>query len=109
MLFGLAIPAFVLGTATSPDGGETTGPAAIPLLVLIGVFYVAILVPSLALTARRLHDAGLSAWLLLLGLIPSLGGLVLLVFTLLPPSPNGARYDPAPAYGYGHPYPYGQP
>ena len=75
----------------------------------LGLFYVAVIVPTLAVTVRRLHDAGYSGWLVLLNLIPWFGGLILLVFTLMPESPSGARYDPAPAYGYGPPPVYGQP
>jgi uncharacterized membrane protein YhaH (DUF805 family) len=99
----LALPAAALGTATSPDGGQTPGAPAIPLLVALAVFYLAIVVPTLAVTVRRLHDAGYSGWLILLNLIPWVGGLILLVFTLLPSSPAGARYDPAPPpYEYGY-------
>ena len=106
--FVLGIPAAVLGTLTSPDGGETPGAPAIPLLVAIGVFYLAVVVPTLAVTVRRLHDAGFSGWLVLLTLIPWLGGLILPVFTVMPASPNGARYDPAPpTYGYPDGYPPG--
>lgn len=101
VLVVLGIAALVLGSATSPDGGVTPGTPAVPLLVAIGLFYLAILVPTLAVTVRRLHDAGYSGWLVLLGLIPSIGGLILIVFTVMPASPSGARYDPAPAaYGY---------
>jgi uncharacterized membrane protein YhaH (DUF805 family) len=97
----LALPTAVIGVQTSPDGGKTPGLAAVPLLVLVGLFYLAVLVPSLAVTVRRLHDTGYSGWLVLLGLIPSVGGLILLVFALLPPSPAGAKYDPAEAYPPG--------
>jgi uncharacterized membrane protein YhaH (DUF805 family) len=101
----LAIPAAPIGIATSPDGGETPGAPAVVLLVALGVFYLGILVPTLAVTVRRLHDAGFGGWLVLLGFIPWLGVLVLLVFALMPASPNGARYDPVPpaVYGYGYP------
>ena len=54
--------------------------------------------PSIALTVRRLHDVGYSGWLVLLGLIPSVGGLILLIFAVLPSSPAGAKYDPPSAY-----------
>ena len=100
----LGILAAVIGIQTSPDGGETPGLPAMPLIILLMLFGLAVLVPTIAVTVRRLHDAGYSGWLYLLMLIPWLGGLILLVFTLLPPSPAGARYDPAPAYPPG-PYP----
>jgi uncharacterized membrane protein YhaH (DUF805 family) len=106
VLLVLGIPAFVIGMQTSPDGGQTPGLPAVPLLILIGVFYLAILVPTIAVSVRRLHDAGYSGWLFLLTLIPSVGGLILLIFALLPSSPAGRRYDPTPTYPTG-PYPPG--
>lgn len=99
----LGIPAGALGTATSTDGGQTPGPAGVPFLILLIVFYLGILVPSLAITVRRLHDAGYSGWLVLLNLVP-VGGLVVLIFTLLPTTPAAAKYGPpypsAPAGPY---------
>ena len=101
----LLVPAYVLGITTSPDGGRTPGAAAIPLIILMIIFYLAIIVPNLALTVRRLHDAGYSGWLVLLGLVPYLGGLILLIFAVLPSSPTGVKYDPVPATPYGdNPY-----
>ena len=41
---------------------------------------LALLLPSLAVGARRLHDTGRSGWWLLIGLIPVIGTLVLIVF-----------------------------
>jgi uncharacterized membrane protein YhaH (DUF805 family) len=102
----LGLPLYVVGIATSRDGGRTPGTLAIPLLILLTVFALGIIVPSLALTVRRLHDAGYSGLLALLFLIPYLGGLVILIFALLPSSPAGAKYDPVPATSPGYaPYP----
>jgi uncharacterized membrane protein YhaH (DUF805 family) len=50
-------------------------------------------IPAIALTVRRLHDANLSAWWLGLAFVPVIGGLALLVMTLLPSSSYGNRYD----------------
>ena len=94
----IGVIALVIGVQTSPDGGETPGAPAVPLLVLLALFYLAILVPTIALTVRRVHDAGYSGWLVLLALIPSVGGLILLVFTVLPSSPAGAKYGPPSPY-----------
>ena len=58
-----------------------------------GLFYLAILVPSIAAAARRLHDTDKSGWLLLIGIIP-LVGLVLLYF-LAQPSKEPNRFGPA--------------
>ena len=48
--------------------------------VLSGIYTLALMIPSLSVTVRRLHDTGRSAWWLLVGLIPIVGGIVLLVF-----------------------------
>jgi uncharacterized membrane protein YhaH (DUF805 family) len=65
----------------------------IPLIILFTVFFLGILLPTLALTVRRLHDAGYSGLLALLLLLPCLGSLIILIFALLPSSPAGAKYD----------------
>lgn len=45
-----------------------------------GIFWLAMLLPSIAVTVRRLHDTGRSGWWILIGLIPLIGGIILLVF-----------------------------
>lgn len=49
---------------------------------LSGLFSLAVLLPSLAVGARRLHDTDRSAWFLLLWLIPLVGWIVLLVWLI---------------------------
>lgn len=49
-----------------------------PDSVFVNLFTLLLLLPSLAVSARRLHDTGRSGWWTLLGLIPVLGILVLL-------------------------------
>jgi len=44
------------------------------------VYSIAVFIPALAVTVRRLHDTGRSGWWLLLFLIPVIGFIVLLVF-----------------------------
>ena len=92
LVFGLLV--FAVGTVTSRDGGRTPGLLAVPLIILFAVFFLGLVVPTLALTVRRLHDAGYSGLLALLMLIPYLGSLIILIFALLPSSPAGAKYDP---------------
>ena len=48
------------------------------------LYQLAVLLPSLAIAARRLRDGGVSPWWLLIGLIPVIGWIVLLVMYLLP-------------------------
>jgi uncharacterized membrane protein YhaH (DUF805 family) len=54
------------------------------------------LIPGLSAGFRRLHDTNRSAWWMLIGLIPILGGLVLLVFYCLPGTPGPNRFGPQP-------------
>ena len=63
---------------------------------LIMIFMLAIIVPSLAVTFRRLHDTNRSAWWLLIAFLPAIGSLVLLVFYLLPGTVGPNRFGPDP-------------
>ncbi len=64
--------------------------------ILIAVYGLAALIPSLAVCARRLHDIGMSGWLMLIGLIPGLGGVALIVLCALDGNPGPNRYGPNP-------------
>ncbi|WP_370295061.1 DUF805 domain-containing protein [Rossellomorea marisflavi] len=56
--------------------------------LLFGIYYLAIFVPSLAVTVRRLHDTGRSGWWYFISFVPLAGGIILLVFCCLD-SENG--------------------
>ena len=75
----------MIGTMTSQGAG-----------ILSGLFCLAVLIPSLAVGARRLHDPGRSGWWLLIGLIPFIGAIVLIVFFLLDSQPGTNAYGPNP-------------
>jgi len=90
---------------------------------LLPVIYVlAVLVPTIAVAVRRFHDQDRSGLFYLLALIPSVGGIIVLVFMCLEGTPGPNQYGPNPkdpnqaygqqAYGqqpYGAPQQYGQP
>ena len=63
--------------------------------VIIFVYLLGVLLPTLAVTARRLHDAGLSGWWQLIGIIPG-GSIAVLVMTILPGKPGQNQYGPDP-------------
>ncbi len=48
------------------------------------IFSLAILIPSLAILVRRLHDAGFSGWWALLLLVPVVGWIAVVILALLP-------------------------
>jgi uncharacterized membrane protein YhaH (DUF805 family) len=71
------------------------------LIVVTFALYLALLVPSIAVAIRRLHDTDKSGWLLLIGLIPFVGPIILLVFYIQEgtagPNQYGAGPEPAAA------------
>jgi uncharacterized membrane protein YhaH (DUF805 family) len=64
--------------------------------LLSALFMIATILPSLAVTVRRLHDTDRSGWWVLLNLIPVIGVLVVLVFTVLDSQPGANRFGPNP-------------
>ncbi|WP_273208724.1 DUF805 domain-containing protein [Marinobacter subterrani] len=70
--------------------------------ILGGLFNLAVLLPTIAVTVRRLHDIGRSGWWMLIVLIPIVGAIVLLVFVLLDSKPGENQYGPNPK-GNGDP------
>lgn len=64
--------------------------------VLGAIYALAMLIPGLAVTVRRLHDTGRSGWWILIGLIPVIGTIVLLVFMVLDSQPGDNEYGPNP-------------
>jgi uncharacterized membrane protein YhaH (DUF805 family) len=90
----------IIGTVAGGLYGPPTAAGAPPLGPGYGIYVtlsiiwgLAVLVPGLALTWRRLHDTNRSGAFYFLGLIPLVGGIIVLVFVLLPPNPEGARFD----------------
>jgi len=64
--------------------------------LLSGLYSLAVLIPSIAVSVRRLHDTGRSGWWLLIALVPIVGVIVLLVFMLLDSQPGDNGYGPNP-------------
>lgn len=73
-------------------GVRGTGPEIV-VLVIWGIVALALIIPHIAITVRRLHDGNFSGWLYLLNLIPSVGSIIVLVLTLMPSNLEGSRYD----------------
>jgi len=68
-----------------------------PIYIL---YILATLIPGLAVSVRRLHDIGKSGWYLLIGLIPCIGGIILLVFYATAGDPGENEYGPDPIQNY---------
>lgn len=67
--------------------------------ILGGLYALGVLLPSIAVAIRRLHDTDRSGWWLLLVFIPIIGWLVLLYFYIQDSQPEPNQYGPSPKYG----------
>ncbi len=66
--------------------------------ILYFVYLLAILVPSLAVAVRRLHDTSKSGWWLLIAFIPLIGTIVLIVFLATDSVRGPNQYGPSEKY-----------
>ena len=80
---------------TVTDTGAAAGVASSGGLLTF-LFAVAMLVPSLSVAVRRLHDIDKSGWWLLIGLIPFVGAIVLIVFYATEGTRGANRFGPDP-------------
>ena len=109
------LPFFLLGIvaiATEELPSSTMSPQAEEAVAALGgltilVVYLGLLLPQLAVAARRLHDGNYSALLLLLLLIPWIGVIIIGVFMLLESRPAGRRFDPDPMPAFAPVTPHG--
>ena len=87
----LLIPTAVLGVE------NIIGALGISLAPFLLILYgLVMLVPSIAVQVRRLHDSGKSGWLVLLGLIPSAGAIIMLVLCVLESDSGENKYGQNP-------------
>lgn len=68
--------------------------------VLSGLYWLATLLPAIAVGVRRLHDTGRSGLWILISFIPILGALVLIFFYLLDSEPGTNQYGSNPKLEY---------
>ena len=61
-----------------------------------GLYSLLILIPSIAVVVRRLHDTDRSGWWILISLIPLIGVIVLFVFMCLDSQPGTNRFGANP-------------
>jgi uncharacterized membrane protein YhaH (DUF805 family) len=119
----LLLPAFVFAPGTSSsefasDANSFSGasqfesnifenPVSLIFFGLYGIYALAALIPSIAVTVRRLHDRDMSGWwylgLTVAGVIPLIGilaSIALLVLMVLPGTPGSNRFGADPKDPY---------
>lgn len=79
--------------ASNSDIAVGTGLVAMLLSMLLFAGYIALILPLISISVRRLHDAGYPGTYYLLGFIPIAGGIILLVYLASESKPQGAIYD----------------
>ena len=61
-----------------------------------GIYSLAVVIPTLAVAIRRLHDTDRSGWWILISFVPLIGSIVLLVFYVMDSTPGQNRFGPNP-------------
>ncbi|WP_419706611.1 DUF805 domain-containing protein [Promicromonospora sp. NFX87] len=99
----LVVPGLSEYTAATMDAamtGSTTVPAMPGSLTagyaVLSIFNLALLLPGLGVTVRRLHDTDRSGFWVFLGLVPVVGGIILIVWEATAGTPGPNRFGPDP-------------
>lgn len=85
----------VFGVITVASGNTGSETAINIVLIIYLIYTLAVLIPGLAVTVRRLHDTGRSGWWIISGFIPVLN-IVLLVFMFLDSDAGDNEYGANP-------------
>ncbi|MBM0204276.1 DUF805 domain-containing protein [Micromonospora sp. STR1s_5] len=87
----VSIAAAILDSALGLTFVEGSSSGFIGLVVSL-----ALLLPTLAVAVRRLHDTDRTGWWVLIGLVPLVGAIVLIVFFVQDGTPGANRFGPSP-------------
>jgi len=75
----VALPLYLISMAGMMNGGSAL---SIVGFAIYGLFILGTLIPTLAVSVRRLHDTNKSGWYYFIALIPAIGSIILLVWFL---------------------------
>lgn len=90
MVFGFSM------VKVDPETGAAVADAGSSGIVM-GLASLLIIWPCLAIAAKRWHDVDKSAWWILIGLVPAVGGIIALVFNgFIAGTPGANRFGPVP-------------
>ena len=81
------IASFILGAVDAAVGSYGA---------LTGIYALVVLIPSIAVGVRRLHDTGKSGWMLLVVFIPVIGTIWLLILLIMDGTPEENQYGANP-------------
>jgi uncharacterized membrane protein YhaH (DUF805 family) len=95
-LFSYLLAAALVVIGVSTAGSSNGGGMSAGVVALLIVVWLVMLLPSWAVTVRRLHDTDKSGWYILMTLIPFVGGIILLVALATEGTFGPNRYGPDP-------------
>ena len=91
-----AVISLVLGVIDGAAGLTDSAGGISPLNTL---YSLAVLLPGIGVSIRRLHDTGRSGWWILLGFVICIGWIVLIIFYATPGDRGTNKYGPDPIGG----------
>jgi len=92
-LFNAIIAIALVGAAMAVGADSGLGKM---LMMAYNLYSLAVLIPGIAVSIRRLHDTNRSGWMILLALIPLIGAIILLVFFVQDSDPATNQYGSNP-------------
>ena len=98
ILYTVFMVPLMLGGFSTAMAGQQSTPGLLYFVgfCVMGILGLALLVPSIAVQVRRFHDQDRSGWMVLIGLIPYVGGIIVLVFMCLEGTRGPNRFGPDP-------------
>ena len=91
-ILGLFILSFIIGFVGGIIGFAIGADNNTATMVISAICGLATLLPSIAMDIRRMRDINKSGWWILIPLVPIVGSIIFLVFTLLPSVNEGNNY-----------------
>ena len=85
IIFAMLVPLSIAMRSVDSQSFDAAG-------ATLFIYCLIVIVPSLSVTVRRLHDIGKSGWWYLIGFVPVIGGIILLVFSLIDSEPYPNEY-----------------
>ena len=73
------------------------GKIGVVFTILSYIYSLAVLLPGLGVSVRRLHDINKSGWYILIGLIPIVGGIILIIWLAKEGDKTENQYGPVPS------------
>lgn len=90
--------ALIVAAASTPSSSSSSSSGgsgiALVLFLLLFVVGLALLLPTISVIVRRLHDTDKSGWWYWISAVPFVGGLILLVLLVMESTPGPNRYGP---------------